>query len=98
MFIILKCRNYYLKKLFFDRVGELEEQQKVLWNIVNDNKDKPEIRIKAIHELHALSVILKNAYESLPGLAGLEVPIPYSDYDTHNQSNEPELDDSNAVF
>jgi hypothetical protein len=76
----------------------LEEQQKVLWNIVNDNKDKPEIRIKTIHELHALSVNLKNVYESLPGLAGLEVPIPYSDNDNHNQSNEPELDDSNAVF
>ncbi|MFL6328797.1 MAG: hypothetical protein ACJ71I_15125 [Nitrososphaeraceae archaeon] len=96
--LLAKDRDYYLKNMFFDRVHELEAQQQVLWDIVKDNKDRPEIQIKVIHELHALSVNLKNAYESLPGLAGLEVPIHYSDYDTHNQSNEPELDDSNAVF
>lgn len=61
--------------MFFDRVRELETQQQVLWGLVNNNKDKPEIQIKAIHELNALSVNLFNAYQNLRQTAMLEVPF-----------------------
>src|SRR5919108_2418079 len=61
--LLAKDRDYYLKNTFFDRVHELEAQQQVLWDIVNNTKDRPEIQIKAIHELHALTINLNNAYQ-----------------------------------
>jgi hypothetical protein len=96
--LLAKDRDYYLKNMFFDRVHELEAQQQVLWDIVKDNKDRPEIQIKAVHELHALTINLINGFQNLPEITMLQVPSPYSDNDNHNQSNERELDDSNVVF
>jgi hypothetical protein len=64
--LLAKDRDYYLKNIFFDRVHELEAQQQVLWDIVKDNKDRPEIQIKAIHELHALTINLINGFQNLP--------------------------------
>ncbi|MFL6371231.1 MAG: hypothetical protein ACJ72F_10435 [Nitrososphaeraceae archaeon] len=39
----------------------------MLWDIVKDNKDRPEIQIKAVHELHALTINLINGFQNLPG-------------------------------
>ena len=65
------CPN---ENVSLDRVCELEEQQKVLWDIINNNKDKPEIQIKAVHELHNLSVNMHKAYQTLPENIQLQVP------------------------
>jgi hypothetical protein len=59
--------------MFFDRVHELETQQQVLWDIINNNEDKPEIQIKTVHELHNLTTSLDNVYRNLPATT-LEVP------------------------
>ena len=96
--LLQKDRDYYLKNTFFDRVAELEAQQQVLWDIVNNNKDKPDIQIKAIHELHALTMNLTDEFKNLPEM--LQVPSSCSDNDSHNLSigsGEPEYDPS-AVF
>jgi hypothetical protein len=89
--LLAKDRDYYLKNTFFDRVHELEAQQQVLWDIVNNTKDRPEIQIKAIHELHALTINLNNAYQSLPGITMLEVPsvITEEEQPKPEESEEP---------
>jgi hypothetical protein len=69
--LLAKDRDYYLKNIFFDRVHELEAQQHVLWDIIENNRDKPEIQIKAIHELRPLTIDLRNAYETLPATTTL---------------------------
>ena len=84
--LLQKDRDYYLKHTFFDRVAELEAQQQVLWDIVNNNKDKPEVQIKAIHELHALTMNLTNGFKNLPEIAMLQVPSSCGDNETHNFS------------
>jgi hypothetical protein len=89
--LLAKDRDYYLKNTFFDRVHELEAQQQVLWDIVNNTKDRPEIQIKAIHELHALTINLNNAYQSLPGITMLEIPsvITEEEQPKPEESEEP---------
>ena len=77
--LLQKDRDYYLKHTFFDKVAELEAQQQVLWDIVNNNKDKPEVQIKAIHELHALTMNLTNGFKNLPEIAMLQVPSSSGD-------------------
>lgn len=82
------------------RVHEIEAQQRVLWDIVNNNKDKPDVQIKAIHELHALTMNLTNGFRNLPEIAMLQIPSSYDDNGNHNlsiESNEPDYD-SSAVF
>ncbi len=72
--LLAKDRDFYLKQVFTDRVKELEMQQRVLWDIITTNKDKPEVQIKAVHELHAISVNLNKAFQSLPNLVTLQIP------------------------
>ena len=98
--LLQKDGDYYLKNTFFDRVVELEVQQQVLWAIVNNNMDKPEVQINAIHELHALTMNLTNGFKNLPEVVMLQVPSSYDDNSNHNLSivsNEPDFG-STAVF
>jgi hypothetical protein len=60
-----------IQSLFFDRKDELEEMQKVLWSIIDNNNNKqlnnpPDIQIKAIEQLHIVSDKLVHLYHSLP--------------------------------
>src|SRR6266496_3859700 len=53
-----KDRYALIQSLLFDRKDELEQMQKVLWKIVDSNKDNPEIQIKAIEKLEDLSMAI----------------------------------------
>lgn len=63
-----------IQSLFFDRKDELEQMQKVLWSIIdNNNKEEKEKnpsvvdnQIKAIEQLHIVSDKLRHLYYSLP--------------------------------
>jgi hypothetical protein len=46
-----KDRDYYLQRMFWDRLAELEYQQKVLHGVIDRNHDNPDVTIKAVHEL-----------------------------------------------
>jgi hypothetical protein len=88
--LLQKDRDFYLKEVFTDRVRELEAQQRVLWDIIENNKDEPEIQIKAVHELHAISVNLNKAYQSLPNLVTLQIPTLEQEQErAQSQSQEP---------
>jgi hypothetical protein len=46
-------RDHYLQKMFFDRVEELEYMQRVLHEVIDNNKDHmPETVIRAVSVLH----------------------------------------------
>jgi hypothetical protein len=56
-----------IQSLFFDRKDELEQMQKVLWSIVDNEKNQlnPDIQVKAIEQLHIVSDKLVHLYHSL---------------------------------
>ena len=51
--LLRKDRDYYLQRVFWDRLGELEYQQRVLHTVIDKNRDNPEVQIKAVHPGHA---------------------------------------------
>jgi hypothetical protein len=65
-----------IQSLFFDRRDELEQMQKVLWSIIDNNNNKEENKnpaaiaadnqIKAIEQLHIISDKLRHLYHTLP--------------------------------
>jgi hypothetical protein len=66
-------RFAFIQSSFFDRVEEFNIQQRILHDIIENNKSKPDVQIKAVHELHALSVDLVNIHQALPGLLTFEI-------------------------
>ena len=42
--------------------------QRKLWQIVNQNEDKPNLQISCLSELHQLTVSLANLYDILPAI------------------------------
>jgi len=79
-----KDRFVYIQNIFFDRIQELEYMQKMLWEIVNDNQDKPNLQLRCISELRELQVLLTELYQNLPlvtksHVPELEQPRIYSD-------------------
>jgi hypothetical protein len=67
-----KNRFAYMNHLFFERVDEIKNMQRKLWQIITDNvADKPDIAIRSIAELHKLSNSLCQVYEMLPVLGRL---------------------------
>jgi hypothetical protein len=69
-----KDRYALIQSLFFDRKDQLEQMQKVLWSIIdnNNNSNKEEEKnladnqIKAIEQLHIVSDKLVHLYHTLP--------------------------------
>jgi hypothetical protein len=67
-----KNRFAYMNHLFFERVDEIKNMQRKLWQIITDNvADKPDVAIRSIAELHKLSNSLCQVYEMLPVLGRL---------------------------
>jgi hypothetical protein len=67
-----KNRFAYMNHLFFERVDEIKNMQRKLWQIITDNvADKPDIAIRSIAGLHKLSNSLCQVYEMLPVLGRL---------------------------
>jgi hypothetical protein len=67
-----KNRFAYMNHLFFERVDEIKNMQRKLWQIITDNvADKPDTAIRSIAELHKLSNSLCQVYEMLPVLGRL---------------------------
>jgi hypothetical protein len=71
-----KDRDYYLKSMFWDRLSELEYQQKVLHSVIDKNEHNPEVQIKAVHELHSITVDINRAYQGLTVLSTYYIPTP----------------------
>jgi hypothetical protein len=61
-----KDRFVYIQNIFFDRIQELEYMQKMVWEIVNDNQDKPNLQLSCLSELRELTVLLTDFYDKLP--------------------------------
>jgi hypothetical protein len=66
-----KDQHALIQSLFFDRKDELEQMQKVLWSIIDNNNKQlnnhpSDIQIKAIEQLHIVSDRLVHLYHSLP--------------------------------
>jgi hypothetical protein len=62
-----KDRFAYIQ-IYFDRVEEVKYIQRKLWQIVNQNEDKPNLQISCLSELHQLTVSLANLYDILPAI------------------------------
>jgi hypothetical protein len=71
-----KDRDYYLKSMFWDRLSELEYQQKVLHSVIDKNEHNPGVQIKAVHELHSITVDINRAYQGLTVLSTYYIPTP----------------------
>jgi hypothetical protein len=61
-----KDRFAYIQNIFFERIQEIEYMQKMLWEIVNDNQDKPNLQLSCLSELRELTILLTNFYDKLP--------------------------------
>jgi hypothetical protein len=67
-----KDRLAYMNHLFFERIDEVKNMQRKLWEIITSNQEeKPEVAVKCISELHKLSESLCQMYEMLPLLGQL---------------------------
>ena len=67
-----KNRLSYMNHLFFERIDEVKNMQRKLWEIITDNQEeKPDTAIRCISELHKLSQSLCQMYEMLPLLGNL---------------------------
>jgi hypothetical protein len=65
--LLQKDREYYLQRMFFDRVQELQYQQKVLHQLIDKNKDSsPDIVIRAVNVLHGITVSMNRLFQGLP--------------------------------
>ena len=62
--------------LFWDRLAELEYQQKVLNGVIDRNNDNPDVQIKAVHELHSITTNMAQLFINLPAARTLSIPIP----------------------
>jgi hypothetical protein len=67
-----KNRLSYMNHLFFERIDEVKNMQRKLWEIITSNQeDKPDVVVRSISELHKLSNSLCQMYEMLPVLGRL---------------------------
>jgi hypothetical protein len=67
-----KNRLSYMNHLFFERIDEVKNMQRKLWEIITDNQEEnPDVVIRSISELHKLSQSLCQMYEMLPLLGNL---------------------------
>jgi hypothetical protein len=67
-----KNRLSYMNHLFFERIDEVKNMQRKLWEIITSNQEeKPEVVVRSISELHKLSQSLCQMYEMLPLLGQL---------------------------
>jgi hypothetical protein len=86
---LTKDRDYYLQRLFWDRLSELEYQQKVLHRIIDNNNDNADIQIKAVHDLRAITSDIAQLFANLPAASIMSIPIPFS-----NNIIQQKLDES----
>jgi hypothetical protein len=74
--LIRKDKDYYLQCLFSDRVAELEYQQRVLHEIIDNNKESnPDVVIRAVSVLHDISSSIFKEYTNLPTISAFRFPI-----------------------
>jgi hypothetical protein len=71
-----KDRDYYIKSLFWDRVHELEYQQRVLHEVIDSNKQSnPDVVVRAVNVLHNISSSIFQEYANLPTVSAFRFPI-----------------------
>jgi hypothetical protein len=87
-----KDRDYYLKCMFWDRLAEMEYQQKLLHSVIDKNEHNPEVQIKAVHELHSITVDINRAYQGLPVLSTYYIPIDGNNIMQQQKQSKSNLD------
>jgi hypothetical protein len=87
-----KDRDYYLQRMFFDRIAEFEYQQKVLHGVIDANKNNPDVQIKAINALHNITVNMTRLYQSLP-VSIFYIPSAYGNNNLQQPKSEPDFGD-----
>jgi hypothetical protein len=83
-----KDRDYYLQRMFWDRLAELEYQQKVLHGIIDRNEHNSDAQIKAVHELRGITEDMAQLFINLPAASTMSIPIPFDS--NMKQRLEPE--------
>ena len=67
LLLLQKDREYYLQRMFFDRVQELQYQQRVLHEVIDKNKESsPDVVIRAVNVLHGITVNMNRLFQGLP--------------------------------
>jgi aspartate/glutamate racemase len=73
--LLQKDRVYYIQQLFFQRVGELEFQQKVLHEVIDNNKESnSDVVVRAVNVLHNITSSIYQEYVNLPIFSGFRFP------------------------
>jgi aspartate/glutamate racemase len=73
--LLQKDRVYYIQQLFFQRVAELEFQQKVLHEVIDGNKESnPDVVVRAVNVLHNITSSIYQEYVNLPIFSGFRFP------------------------
>lgn len=71
-----KDSDYYVQCLFWDRVHELEYQQRVLHEVIDKNKESnPDVVVRAVNVLHDISSSIFKEYTNLPTISTFRFPI-----------------------
>lgn len=51
---------------FMQRIIEIENLQRIQWQIYNENSKKPLIQVNCLKQLHSLTITLANLYDLVP--------------------------------
>jgi hypothetical protein len=71
-----KDRDHYVQCLFWDRVAELEYQQRVLHEVIDGNKQSnPDVVVRAVNVLHNITSSIYQEYSNLPAFSAFRFPI-----------------------
>lgn len=60
-------RRAYLD-LFFERIDEITKLQQENWALFHKSPDRPWIQVRALQELHQLTITLANLYDTAPAI------------------------------
>jgi hypothetical protein len=87
MLLLQNDVGYYLQRMFFDRVDELQYQQRVLHEVIDKNKDSsPDIVIRAVSVSHGITVSLSRLFSVLP-VSTIYIPSSYINNNGNGNTN-----------
>lgn len=91
----LKHSRYAYLYQYFQRIDEIKQYQKTLWENIKANPDDGNLIKSCISELHQLTITLANLYEMLPEYSSA---LAANTQITSQDSPSQEQDQSQRVF
>jgi hypothetical protein len=71
-----KDKDSYMQCIFWNRVHELEYQQRVLHEVIDNNKESnPDVVVRAVNVLHEITSSIYQEYTNLPTFSTFRFPI-----------------------